>query len=215
MTISLIIICILILGLLIWIITSWKVNSVDAPRYIVVSKAKEYEIRTYERYVVAETIVEGSRLAAVNAGFRILAAYIFGANTGKKKLAMNAPVGDTATGATEPTKLAMTAPVMTRNNSTTSHVVSFVMPRGETIDTLPKPLDSLIVFNVVPEHTVAARSFSWYATEARIQAQKHELKSALIRDGIIIEGAISYAGYTAPFTIPFMEKHEVIVRIQR
>ncbi len=203
---------ILVVLVLVWIIASWKVNHVGAPTYKVISKKKEYEVRAYEPYIVAEVIVEGPRREAMNAGFRILAAYIFGSNVSNAKLAMTAPVAETESTST---KLAMTAPVMARDNSETSHVVSFVMPREYTLTTLPKPTDSRIVFNTISAHTVAARSFSWHVHGDRIKKQKNILKAALIRDGVIPQGGISYAGYTAPFTIPFMEKHEVMVTIQR
>ena len=212
MTTSSIIIVMLLLGLIIWWIASWKINHVDSPRYMLTARKKDYEIRTYEPYIVAETIVEGSRRSALSAGFRILAKYIFGDNSAKTALAMTAPVGERPSA--DSRAIAMNAPVMTRDNSNSSHVISFVMPRTETMTTLPQPLDSRIVLNTVPSQTVAVMKFSWYATESRIQAKKDALKSALIRDGVIMQGSISYAGYTAPFTIPFLEKHEVMVVVQ-
>ena len=201
----------LIALLVVWIVVSWKVNRVDTPTYTVLSKKNTYEVRAYEPYIVAETIVEGGRHDAMNTGFRILAAYIFGDNVSRTKIDMAAPVIETSS----PIKLAMNAPVGIRDNSASSHVVSFVMPREYTLATLPKPNDSRIVFNTIPAHSVAVRAFSWYAGNKRTQKQKDILSAALTRDGVIREGSVSYAGYTAPFTIPFMEKHEVMVRIQR
>jgi hypothetical protein len=198
--------------LLVWTIASWKINSIDSPAYTVISSTKEYEVRAYEPYIVAETIVEGTRDEAITAGFRILANYIFGDNVARTKLNMTSPVVEQTTSSE---KLAMTAPVIARDNSTTSHVISFVMPRGYTISTLPQPNDSRVVFNTIPAHAVAARKFSWYASEARINVQKEILSKAIMRDGLVRQGSISYAGYTAPFTIPFLEKHEVMVNIQR
>ena len=203
---------VLVALVVVWIVASWKINRVSSPPYHVISKKKEYEIRAYNPYIIAETIVEGDREVAMRAGFRILAAYIFGDNTGRVKLDMTAPVAESESA---PVKLAMTAPVIVRDNSQTSHVISFVMPRDYTLATLPKPTDSRIVFNTMPAHTMAVRKFSWYAGASRTQKQKNILSAALTRDGIIREGGISYAGYSAPFTIPFMEKHEVMVRIQR
>ena len=198
--------------LLVWIIVSWKINHVDSPAYIVVSKNKDYEIRTYKSYVIAETIVEGMRKQAVREGFFLLLSYISGANQGKSKIAMTAPVGVSESASV---KIAMTAPVMVRNNSATSHVISFMMPKGQTLETLPQPTDPRVVLKLVPSHTVAVHSFSWYASESRIASKKEALKSALIRDDQIMLGSLSYAGYSAPITIPFMEKHEVVVEIQR
>ena len=212
MTPSIIILVVFISIVVVWTIVSWKINRVDAPSYIIRARKKDYEIRTYEPYTVAEVIVEGDRKTATNTGFRILASYIFGGNSTKASLAMTAPIGERTSG--EARTIAMTAPVMTRNNSITSHVISFVMPRQETPATLPIPNDSRIVFNTVPSRTVAVMKFSWYISESRIQAKKDALTSALNRDGVIMEGSISYAGYTAPFTVPFLERHEVMVDVR-
>ena len=162
--------------------------------------------------MIAETIVEGTRKQAVRQGFFLLLSYISGNNHTKTALPMTAPVGVTDSASV---KLSMTAPVMVRNNSTTSHVISFVMPHGQTPETLPEPTDPRVVLKSIPSHTVAVHSFSWYATESRITSQKDALKAALIRDGRIMLGSMSYAGYSAPITIPFMEKHDVMVEIQR
>ncbi len=196
---------------LVWIIASWKVNRVSSPPYHVISKKKEYEIRAYNPYIVAETIVEGDRDIAMKTGFKILASYIFGGNVDRTKIDMTAPVVESDLASV---KIPMTTPVIVRDNSKTSHVISFVMSREYTLATLPKPTDSRIVFNTIPAHNVAVRNFSWYASNSRTQKQKDILNAVLTRDGIIQEGGISYAGYTAPFTIPFMEKHEVMVRVQ-
>ena len=205
-------IIIVLILLLIWIIVSWKINHVGSPAYIVVSKNKGYEVRTYESYVIAETIVEGTRKEAVRQGFFLLLSYISGANQSQSKLAMTAPVGVSESASV---KIAMTAPVMVRNNSATSHVISFMMPKGQTLETLPQPTDPRIVLKSLSSHTVAVAMFSWYATENRIALKKTALKDALIRDGQIMLGSISYAGYSAPITIPFMERHEVVVDVQR
>lgn len=206
------ILVILLIGLIIWTLVSWKVNRVATPAYTVLAKARDYEIRRYEAYVVAEVIIEGDLHPAMNAGFRILASYIFGNNTAKSSIDMNGPVTELESGTM---KLPMTAPVLARNNSNTSHVVSFIMPARSTIATLPTPTDSRIVLNTVLAHAVAVRKFSWFSNERRVQKQKEALKASLIRDNMIMQSGVSYAGYTAPFTIPFMERHEVMVNIQR
>ncbi|MGC2777411.1 MAG: heme-binding protein, partial [Bradyrhizobium sp.] len=67
-------------------------SRVAHPRYDVVSRDGEFEIRAYALMIIAEAKVEGARKPAIEEGFRIIAGYIFGANQGKMKIAMTAPV---------------------------------------------------------------------------------------------------------------------------
>ena len=64
----------------------------ETPKYKVLETAEPFEIRQYEPYMVAEVITEGERDDAVNAGFRLLADFIFGNNTVTQKIDMTAPV---------------------------------------------------------------------------------------------------------------------------
>ena len=54
--------------------------AIDEPAYTVARAYDAFEVRNYEPYIVAETVVAGTAADAGNEGFRILAAYIFGAN---------------------------------------------------------------------------------------------------------------------------------------
>lgn len=54
--------------------------SLDSPQYVVLKKTKEYEIRQYSPYLVAETSMPGARPAGGD-GFNDLAGYIFGGNS--------------------------------------------------------------------------------------------------------------------------------------
>lgn len=52
----------------------------DTPPYTVLKKTKEYEIRRYESYLVAETSMPAGARPAGGDGFNDLAGYIFGGN---------------------------------------------------------------------------------------------------------------------------------------
>ncbi|MBN8649776.1 MAG: heme-binding protein [Caulobacterales bacterium] len=82
--------------------------AIAEPIYFVEHKLGAFEIRNYSPYLVAEVSVSGTRDAAINKGFRILASYIFGENHNKSKIAMTAPVSQTEN---TRQKIAMTAPV--------------------------------------------------------------------------------------------------------
>ncbi len=66
--------------------------AIEQPEYSVVATTDEYEIRVYEPYIVAETVVDGDLRGSGSAAFRRLAGYIFGKNDASQKMAMTAPV---------------------------------------------------------------------------------------------------------------------------
>ena len=81
--------------------------AIEEPKYKVVLKEGPYEIRDYQGTVVAEVTVTGDQYEAGGKGFRLLAGYIFGGNTGRQSIAMTAPVAQER----KSEKIAMTAPV--------------------------------------------------------------------------------------------------------
>ena len=81
--------------------------AVEEPGFETVVSDGAFEVRDYPSLIVAEVTVSGEQREAANAGFRLLAAYIFGGNTTKASIAMTAPVAQEPAGE----KIAMTAPV--------------------------------------------------------------------------------------------------------
>ncbi len=55
--------------------------NLDSPHYIVLKKTKEYEVRQYSPYLVAETSMPSGTRPAGGDGFNNLAGYIFGGNS--------------------------------------------------------------------------------------------------------------------------------------
>ncbi len=55
--------------------------NLDSPHYIVLKKTKEYEVRQYSPYLVAETSMPTGTRPAGGDGFNNLAGYIFGGNS--------------------------------------------------------------------------------------------------------------------------------------
>src|SRR5512142_2020168 len=127
--------------------------AIDEPGYTVVRKDDAFEVRRYEPYLVAETVVNAPAEEAGNQGFRILAAYIFGENKGARKIEMTAPVAQT------PTKIAMTAPVA-QTATSEGYVVQFAMPREWTLETLPEPTDPRVKLRAIPARTLAVIGYS-------------------------------------------------------
>lgn len=182
----------------------------EQTEYSVIRTEKEYEVRRYPAHIVAQTVVQGQYQQALNRGFRIVAGYIFGGNVKNESIPMTAPV---IAQKTRSEQIAMTAPVTTSINGE-SHIIAFGMPRSYTLATLPKPTDSRVQIVTIPEQKMAVIQFSWLRTNNRIEQKTQELFKLLKRDRISVRGAPQYAGYNAPWTPPWMTRHEILVEIQ-
>lgn len=186
--------------------------SVKEPAYTVLSRQDEVELREYAPLIRAETVVQGPYKDSLNDGFRILASYIFGGNTGSQKIAMTAPVGAEVAGSPGE-QIAMTAPVGAEATET-GWRVSFVMPAEYTMDTLPRPLDPRVTLREVPSHRVAALRFRGWAGEASVLERKAELAEALAALGLEPAGEPVVAQYNPPWTVPFLRRNEILVPVQ-
>ena len=124
-------------------------RTANEPPYKVISEEGEIEIRQYGEMIVAETVVEGSYGQTSGAAFSRLAGYIFGKNRAKQKIAMTAPVLQESVSE----KISMTAPVIQERKGN-AWIMSFVMPEGYTLETLPVPLDpamgKFFIYNFQP-----------------------------------------------------------------
>ncbi len=200
-----------IIGLLVvWSLVGYFSSRVESADYTVLSSQNGYEVRLYPAHIVAQTTVKGSYTEALTQGFRIVARYIFGGNTKKESISMTSPVIEKS-GVSE--SIAMTSPVMATVEGE-SHTISFGMPRSYTLETLPIPTDSRVQIVTISEKKMAVIRFSWFRTDARVQSKKQELLSALKKDSVTAVGEPQYAGYSAPWTPPWMTRSEVLVEIK-
>ncbi len=198
-------------------------STVEQPAYDVESADGVIEIRRYAPMIVAEVDVSGEREAAINAGFRTVAAYIFGANVprraagtvgpadaGGEKIAMTAPVLQQGTAESE--KIAMTAPVLQQGDGLT-WTVRFVMPARYTLDTLPRPTDPSVRLREIPGKRYAAIRFTGLNTPETLAARTDELSAAIRARGLVPASAPLYAFYNPPWTLPFLRRNEVMLEV--
>lgn len=179
-------------------------QAIEEPEYKVVRQLGDAEVREYSVYTVAEVVVAGSAGEAGNLAFPILANYIFGKNTDGRKFAMTAPVTQTPA----PVKLEMTAPVL-QNAAPGGFVVQFVLPKGVTLATAPKPLDARVALREVPPHRVAVIRYSGFWSEANYSKHLAKLQAELRHAGLVSAGEPVYARYNAPFTPWFLRRNEI------
>ncbi len=194
----------LAVALILWLgWTLYVLWGIEQPRYSVVTRYDDFEVRRYEPYLSIYTDVEGTYESALSEGFRILAGYIFGGNTSKSSIAMTAPVTEE-----EREVIAMTAPVTEEVRGSVRRI-SFVVPRAYTRDTLPVPTDPRVRILEVPAKQVAVLSFTWYPTATRVEAKKKELIELVGAANLSPIGTPLYAGYNDPYSFPLLQRHEV------
>ncbi|MEI7765646.1 MAG: heme-binding protein [bacterium] len=199
----------IIVLIIIWSIFGHFSSRVEQAEYSVIKKSKGYEIREYPSHIIAQTTIDGSYEDAMSMGFRIIAGYIFGGNTKKESISMTAPVKEQKFVSE---KIAMTAPV-SLNTLGNSRVVSFVMPKSYSLETLPIPNDSRVKLVKVPSKKMAVLRFSWSRNGNRINKMEKKLLSFLSRDKIETIDSPLYAGYNAPWTPPWMIHNEIMIEI--
>jgi hypothetical protein len=181
--------------------------AIEEPKYTVEKKRDTYEIRSYDSMIVAETTVEAGFGEAGNKGFRILADYIFGNNTSRKKIEMTAPVSQLKS-----EKIGMTAPV-SMSKSGARYVVQFTMPHQFNLTTLPRPNDDRVKIREAAKKRVAVFKYSGSWSETRYQEKLLEFKSALDKDKVMLVGEPIFARFNSPFQLWFLRRNEIWIEV--
>jgi effector-binding domain-containing protein len=183
------------------------VSNVEQPKYEVVERSGNIEIRDYPPMIVAEAEVRGERREAIGNGFRVIADYIFGNNTSAQKVPMTAPVTQEGN-----EKIAMTAPVTQQADADTWRV-RFIMPSAYTMETLPKPNNPAVKLKEVAAKRFAVIRFSGMAGDDSLERQTKELRDFLGARNLAPLSPPTYAFYNPPWTLPFLRRNEVMVEI--
>jgi len=182
-------------------------SRVEQPEYQVISSEGSIEIREYGAMIAAEAEVRGERKAAINEGFRLIAAYFFGANMPNEKIAMTAPVQQQGK-----QKIVMTAPG-TQQAGSGVWAVSFVMPKSWTLDTLPVPTNERIKLVPVPARRMIVIRFSGTADDRLIAAKTAELRRYVADHKLSVIGEPVLAFYNPPWTLPFFRRNEIMLEL--
>lgn len=175
--------------------------ALEQPDYKVLQTNKNYEIRAYKPFNVAEVDVDGNLKNAGNRAFRLLARYIFGDNEPGEKMNMTAPV------TSEPIN-------GSAHEGDDEYTYAFVMERKYTMDSLPQPNDPRVRFSEKPARILAVRRYSGTWSEENYQQNVNALIEALGTDGFEVKGTPIFARYDAPFKPWFMRRNEIMIEIE-
>jgi SOUL heme-binding protein len=183
-----------------------SVFAVEEPKYSIVHRYADFEVRDYRAYLVAETTVESDFENAGNQGFRRLFNYISGQNSANQAIEMTAPVVQKGQ------KIAMTAPVIQAGPST-GFIVQFVMPSKWTASTLPKPNDKSVIIRQVPAARFAVIRYSGFWSASRYEYHLKALQSGMQRERLPASGSPLWARYDPPFMPWFLRRNEILIPI--
>ena len=189
----------------------------EKPPHTVEQLHNGLQIRHYGPRIAAETVISDTEEGARNRGFRILAAYIFGANHADSKIAMTAPVSQQrirrATSAGK--RIAMTAPVAQETGPDGTWVIRFFMPAKWTLETLPTPNNEAVKLVEVPAQDYAVLRFSGDRGSRAVASRADELLSLLQDTEFQPIGAPVAWFYDPPWTLPCLRRNEVAVPVTR
>ena len=179
----------------------------ESPKYTVIEKEKNIELREYGSYIQAEVDVTGSDYqSAIRSGFRVLADFIFGNNVARQNIEMTTPVK-----VEQSQKIAMTTPVKVTGEGT--YTVAFIMPSEFTLESLPIPNDNRVRIHSVPAHQIAVIRFSGYFKEDVIARNKQNLKDWIAAQGLETASDFTVAGYNPPWVPGILARNEVMVEV--
>eukprot|EP00798_Chlamydomonas_sp_ICE-L_P004952 gene4952-34731_t len=186
-------------------------RGLDTPKYKVLRRTSGYQVRQYDPYVVAETLMDG--VAAVNpassgsagsgtspAGvggkaFGQLAGYIFGKNQTGEKMAMTTPVYSKSEGS-----------------------MQFVVGRPpQEMSSLPSPVTPAVATRVEEGGLYASITFNGMTTPEVAEQKERELRKALLQDGICKpkDGSTwTLARYNDPSCPKFFRRNEVLIPLE-
>jgi hypothetical protein len=201
-------------AILLGLLVATHVMAIEEPKFALLEKSGDFELRLYKPMIVAETYVDGSLSEASNTGFRLIAGYIFGGNKSRQdssseRIAMTAPV------TLEPSsqKIAMTAPVVVESKDNRWRV-HFVMPAGYTLNSLPIPNDSRVSLREIAEQKTAVIVFSGFAGEDKVKDKTAELIDWIKSRGFEAASTPQLARYNPPWTLPFFRRNEILINIK-
>lgn len=203
--IGLIFLVVIIIGIFAW--NQYQMTHVKEPSFSILKKQGNIETREYAPYLTAEVDVKGERKDAINRGFRILAAFIFGGNSKQNDIDMTAPVIQTAG-----EQISMTAPVIQQGNQDLWKV-SFVMPAEYTEASLPKPKNADIKIISHPTTKMIAIKFSGRATTKNVEKHQQKLLEYIADNNLAVKSQAIYAFYNPPWVLPFLKRNEVMFQL--
>lgn len=182
--------------------------AIEEPQYTIALSEDIFEVRDYSTRIVAETSVTSSFEKAGTRSFDRLFGYISGDNALQQKISMTAPVSQNACHDATDKNVA---------TGTDAEIecwrLSFTMPSGHTMGSLPDPTDPDVGLRMLPPARYAVIRYSGFWSESAFQRHKERLESWISRQNLTVAGDATWARYNSPFTPWFLRRNEILIPI--
>jgi len=164
------------------------------PAYHSEGKLGDLELRRYDARIEAQVEVDVPALEpALDRGYGRLAAYVCGVNrTGEM--------------------IPRTMPVITAMRDG-RYTVSFVMPPGRDLGSLPRPMHPGVELCEIRGRRVAALRFRGRFTRDNVAAAERHLLARLIDAGLSARGSVGFAAFDSPAVLPILRRNELWIEI--
>ena len=184
---------------LLFLLAAWVMVPMflEQPKYKILKKEGQFEIRSYEDILMSSVRVTGSQYQALRKGFRPLVKYISGKERDGEKISMTAPV------------------IQSTSDRKESFTVSFSMPSKYQVDNLPESKNSEIFFEKVGSYRAAVVRFSGRANEKLLDLKSNELRQWIEANGYSSVSTAKYLFYNDPSTPGFLRRNEVMIIIDK
>ncbi|MEY3480510.1 MAG: hypothetical protein RIQ71_1285 [Verrucomicrobiota bacterium] len=169
-------------------IATSQAMAIETPDYKVLEQDGKFEVRDYPAMTVART-------AMGDGDFMRLFRYISGGNESEQKISM-------------------TAPVLVQHKGEESGM-SFVVPRDVAAKKVPAPKAAEVSVDEMPAAKFAALTYSGRRTDSNEADALAKLRAWMEKKSLRAAGEPVFAYYDPPWTLPFLRRNEVMLRIVR
>lgn len=159
--------------------------------FTVLGEVGDLELRNYQPFTLARIKQSGTFETVQDENFRLLAEFIFGANTEDKKTNMTTPIF--------------------QDKTEDGWIMSFYIP-PEHSNLIPKHTE--VWMERMPEKNVAVYRYSGNNELKKMEEAKSRLLDELKRAGLTAVSHVWWAQYDQPFSVPVTKRNEVFVKIE-
>ena len=172
---------------------AYRFSKVESPKYTVIKKYEDFELRQYESMVVAQTEINNkSKVSISGEALKTVSGYIDGKNSYNKKIAMTTPV------------------IMEIGEK---NKIALVMPKEHAIENLPEPHSNAVEIVKVLPKKYAVLTFPGYTDDKKIERYSVKLLKAVRKEGLHPVGNVHFMEYSDPWQV-IGRKNEVAIEIR-